>query len=87
MSSIFERLMKKFQKDFEDEKAEEVARTRDAIVRALKSEQASLPAAVFALRLVEWELMRSQVEEFMGHVQIPKGSVPLASPAASPAEK
>ena len=60
------------EKEFIDSKAEEVAEARDAIVKALKESETSLPAAVFALDLVKMELMRGQLEEFLGHVKLTK---------------
>lgn len=74
------RVVKRFEEVFEGEKSKEVVTARDAIVRVLKEERTSLPAAIFALELVKWELLRSQYEEFMGHALIPKGSVPLSEP-------
>lgn len=58
------------EKEFIDSKAEEVAEARDAIVKALKETETSLPAAVFALEVVKWELLRGQYEEFMGNVKL-----------------
>lgn len=60
------------EKEFIDSKAEEVKEARDAIVKALRETETSLPAAVFALDLVKMELMRGQLEEFLGHVKLTK---------------
>lgn len=73
-----ETLVKKLEKSFLEEKANEVVEARDAIVRTFKELRISLPAAVFALEIVKWELLRAEYEEFMGHVKIPKESVPLS---------
>ena len=58
------------EKEFLSQKAEEVREARDAIVRSLKESETSLPAAVFALEVVKWELLRGQYEEFMGNVKL-----------------
>ncbi len=73
-----ESLLKKFEKEFLDEKAKESIEARDAIVKVLKEHRISLPAAVFALEIVKWELLRAEYEEFVGHVKIPEGNIPLA---------
>jgi len=70
--------LKELEKEFLDAKAQEAIEARDAIVRALKEHNISLPAAVFALEIVKWELLRGQYEEFMGHVAIPKDTLPIA---------
>ena len=71
--------LKELEQEFLDAKAQETIEARDAIVRALKEHGTSLPAAVFALEIVKWELLRGQYEEFMGHVAIPKGVLPVKS--------
>jgi len=70
--------LKELEQEFLDAKAQETIEARDAIVRALKEHNVSLPAAVFALEIVKWELLRGQYEEFMGHAKIPKDSIPLS---------
>jgi len=37
-----------------------------------------LPAAIFALEIVKWELLRAQYEEFVGHAKI-VGGLPLST--------
>ena len=64
--------LNEIEREFIDSKAEEVKEARDAIVKALKENETSLPAAVFALDLVKMELMRAQLEEFLGHVKLTK---------------
>jgi hypothetical protein len=68
--------LKELEREFLDAKAQETIEARDALVRVLKEHNISLPAAVFALEIVKWELLRGQYEEFMGHVVIPKGALP-----------
>ena len=58
------------EKEFLDSKAEEVKEARNAIVKVLKENETSLPAAMFALEIVKWELLRGQYEEFMGNVKL-----------------
>jgi len=67
-----EDLVKKWEAEFLEEKANEVAEARDAIIKALKELRTTLPAAVFALDLVKMELIRAQLEEFMGNVKLTK---------------
>jgi predicted DNA-binding protein YlxM (UPF0122 family) len=67
-----EKLIKRFEEVWQEEKATEVASARDAIIDVLKKNRTSLPAAVFALDLVKMELVRAQLEEFLGHVQLTK---------------
>ena len=74
-----EELVKKFEQVWQEEKATEVAKARDLIVGVLKEQGVSLPAAVFALDLVKMELVRSQLEEFLGHVRLSK-ELPLKAP-------
>jgi len=62
--------LNELEREFLDSKAEEVKEARDAIVKALKENETSLPAAVFALEVVKWELLRGQYEEFMGNVKL-----------------
>jgi hypothetical protein len=79
--SLLNKLKAKFkelEEEFEEEKSKECIQARDAIVRVLKENRVSLPAAIFALEIVKWELLRAQYEEFMGRVLIPKESIPLA---------
>ena len=56
--------------EFLEDKAKECIEARDAIVKALKERGISLPAAVFALEIVKWELLRGQYEEFAGNVKL-----------------
>ena len=56
--------------EFLEDKAKECVEARDAIVRVLRERSISLPAAVFALEIVKWELLRGQYEEFLGHVKL-----------------
>lgn len=70
--------LKELEQEFLEAKAKETIEARDAIVRALKEHNISLPAAIFALEIVKWELLRGQYEEFMGRVIIPKGSIPAS---------
>jgi len=65
-----ESLVKRFEEAFIEEKSAEVANARDAIIGILKEQRVSLPAAVFALDLVKMELVRAQLEEFLGHVKL-----------------
>jgi len=75
-----EDLVKKWEKEFLDEKSNEVAEARAAIIKTLKELRTTLPAAVFALDLVKMELMRGQLEEFLGNVQLTK-ELPLSKKA------
>lgn len=76
-----EELVKKFEQVWIEEKATEVAKARDTIVRSLKEQGISLPAAVFALDLVKMELVRGKLEEFLGHVRLSE-ELPLKAPEA-----
>jgi len=89
METYAKKLAEKFRETWEEEKANEVVQARDAIVRILKEQEISLPGAVFALDLVKMELVRAQLEEFLGHVKIPPKTVPLSSkkPKTIKAEK
>jgi len=71
--------LKELEKEFLDAKAQETIEARDAIVRVLKEHNITLPAAIFALEIVKWELLRAQYEEFVGHVKIVEGSLPLST--------
>jgi len=62
--------LEELEKDFLDEKAKECIEARDAIVKVLRDQEISLPAAVFALEIVKWELLRGQYEEFVGNVKL-----------------
>jgi len=64
--------------EFLEDKAKECLEARDAVVKALKEGGVSLPAAVFALEIVKWELLRGQYEEFMGNVKL-TDKLPLKS--------
>lgn len=68
------------EKEFLEDKAKECLQARDAIARALKEQGVSLPAAVFALDIVKWELLRGQYEEFIGSVKLTK-ALPLKEKA------
>lgn len=70
--------LEELEKEFLDSKAEEVKEARDAIVKALKENEISRPAAVFALEVVKWEILRAQYEEFMGNVKL-TDKLPLRS--------
>jgi len=74
--------LKELEKEFLEAKAQETIEARDAIVRVLKEHNITLPAAIFALEIVKWELLRSEYEEFVGHVKIPVGSLPLSEKPA-----
>lgn len=69
--------LKELEEEFLEEKAKETIEARDAIVRVLKERSISLPAAIFALEIVKWELLRGQYEEFVGHAKIPEKTLPL----------
>jgi hypothetical protein len=64
--------LKELEKEFLEAKAQETIEARDAIVRVLKEHNTTLPAAIFALEIVKWELLRAQYEEFLGHVELTK---------------
>jgi len=68
--------LKELEKEFLDAKAQETIEARDAIVRVLKEHNITLPAAIFALEIVKWELLRGQYEEFVGHVKL-TGELPI----------
>lgn len=74
-----EELVRKFEEAFLEEKATEVVKARDAIVTILRTQRVSLPAAVFALDLVKMELVRGQLEAFLGHVRLTE-ELPLKAP-------
>jgi hypothetical protein len=74
-----ESMVKKWEKEWTEEKATEAVKARDAIVKALKEERVSLPAAVFALDIIKWELLRAEYEEFVGHAKIGEGNLPLST--------
>jgi len=67
---LFEGLLKKFEGLWTEERATEIAVARDAIIRVLKEHGISLPGACFTLDLVKQELLRAQLEEFLGHVKL-----------------
>jgi len=67
---LFEGLLKKFEGLWTEERATEIAVARDAVIVALKEQGISLPGACFALDLVKQELLRAQLEEFLGHVKL-----------------
>jgi len=75
--------LKELEKEFLEAKAQETIEARDAIVRALKEHNISLPGAIFALEIVKWELLRGQYEEFVGHIKIPEHSLPLSEKPSS----
>jgi hypothetical protein len=75
--------LKELEKEFLEAKAQETIEARDALVGALKEHNISLPAAIFALEIVKWELLRGQYEAFMGHVKIPEHSLPLSEKPSS----
>lgn len=80
-----ETLVKRLEKSFTEEKATEVAQARDSIIEVLREQRVSLPAAVFALDLVKGELVRAQLEEFLGHVKLTK-ELPLSRKKPEPIE-
>jgi len=57
--------LKELEEQFLNEKANEAIEARDAIVKVLKEHEISLPAAVFALEIVKWELLKGEYEEFV----------------------
>lgn len=65
-----EKKLAELEVQFLEEKANEVVEARQAIVEVLKEREISLPGAVFACQLVVHELMRSQLEAFLGHVKL-----------------
>jgi hypothetical protein len=77
LSKLDEKL-KEIEKQFLDEKATETIEARDIIIKALKENEISLPASVFALEIVKWELLRGQYEEFVGHVVLNPSTLPLS---------
>lgn len=86
---IVKKLAESFHEKWEEEIANEVALARNTIVTSLKELGTSLPGAVFALDLVKMELVRAQLEEFMGNVNLSKvaGSkvaLPLSSKKPEP---
>jgi len=70
---ILKKLDKKLEEleaEFLEDKAKECIEARDAVVAVLRARGISLPAAVFALEIVKWELLRGQYEEFVGNVKL-----------------
>ena len=70
---ILKKLDKKLEEletEFLEDKAKECIEARDAIIEVLRERGVSLPAAVFALDVVKWELLRGQYEEFIGNVKL-----------------
>lgn len=77
IETLVRKLIGRFKDEFNEEKATEIVQARDAIIQVLKEREVSLPGACFALDLVKEELLRAQLEEFLGNVKIVKGSLPL----------
>ena len=75
--TMVRKLSEKFYEDWQEETANEVATAREAIINVLREKGTSLPGAVFALDLVKMELLRGQLEEFLGHVKLSK-ELPLS---------
>jgi len=78
--TLVKKLGEKFYEEWQEQVATEVAGARNTIINALKELGTSLPAAVFALDLVKMELVRSQLEEFLGKVKLTK-ELPLKATA------
>ena len=75
--TLVKKLSEKFKEEWETQVANEVSEARNSIIKALKEQGTSLPAAVFALDLVKMELVRGQLEEFLGHVKLAEKQLPL----------
>lgn len=67
---MFEGLLKRFESIWTEERATEIAVARDGIITVLKEQGISLPGACFALDLVKHELLRAQLQEFLGNVKL-----------------
>lgn len=83
--TLIRKLGEKFYEEWQEQIANEVAEARDAIISVLKEKETSLPGAVFALDLVKMELVRGQLEEFLGHVKLTK-ELPLSKKTPKPIE-
>lgn len=81
--TLIRKLGESFYKKWQEHIANEVLEARDAIITVLKEKGTSLPGAVFALDLVKMELVRGQLEEFMGHVTLGK-ELPLSAKKPQP---
>ena len=76
--TLIQKLGEKFYEDWQEQVSTEVAEARNKIIIALKELGTSLPAAVFALDLVKMELVRGQLEEFLGRAKLTK-ELPLSA--------
>lgn len=84
--TLIRKLGESFYEKWQEQIANEVATARSAIIDVLKEKGTSLPGAVFALKLVEMELVRSQLEEFLGYVKLTK-ELPLSEKKPTHLEK
>ena len=78
--TLVRKLSEKFFEDWQNTIASEVTEARSNIISVLKEKGTSLPGAVVALELVKAELIRGQLEEFLGRVKLSK-KLPLATEA------
>lgn len=77
--TLVRKLSEKFYEEWQTHIANEVAEARNKIIIALKEQKTSLPAAIFALDLVKMELVRGQLEAFLGHVKLSEKELPLST--------
>lgn len=75
--TLIRKLGEAYYEKWQNQIANEVGEARDAIIRVLKIQGTSLPGAVFALDLVKMELVRGQLDEFLGRVKLTK-ELPLS---------
>ena len=70
--------VKKLEKVYEEEKANEVEELHNDLVGVIQEHKASIQNALFALDIVRFELMEAKYKEIMGVVKLTE-KLPVAS--------
>jgi len=72
-----EKLLKKLEEQYQEEKNKECEELHNAIAEVLAARKATIQNILYVLEMIRFELLRAKYEELMGNVKIPEGSVPL----------
>ena len=72
-----EKVLKKLEKDYQDEKDKECEELHNAIAEVLATKKATVQNVLYVLEMIRFELLRAKYEELMGNVKIPEGSIPI----------
>jgi hypothetical protein len=70
----YEKIVKKLEKAYAEEKEKECEELHNAIADVLSAKRATIQNTLYVLELLKFELLRAKYEQIMGNAVLPKDS-------------